>query len=147
MTEKEKPEVIFGVIAPARIPALWAECREMLQSAFRYRVQEHTVDDYYDPLLRGELQLWCAFQNGDLIGALVTSIDHGSAAKVLNVLSLAGREFSKWVSMVDRSLTQFAADTQCIAWQAVTRRGFSRFIPDLVEDGVVYIKMVGNSHG
>lgn len=147
MAEKEKPEVVFGSIAPARIPALWSACREILLPAFRYRVQEHTVDDYYEPLLKGELQLWGAFQNSTIIGAAVTSIDQGSAAKVCSILSLAGSDLPAWIDQVNALITQFAADHQCTAVQAVTRRGFSRFVPDFVEDGVVYVKIIGSSHG
>ena len=123
------------------IDIAWPACKEVLKGAFRYRFHTHTVSDYLPMLKSGEAQLWAAYDDG-LYGAVVTCIDRGSAATALTVLSLAGRDLKKWAHLLDKELMEFARQNKCQAIEAVTRRGFSKLIPDFVEDGVNYIRKV-----
>lgn len=127
------------LIQPHEIDLHWEECKKLLKPAFRWRVQLHNVDDYYEPLKNGQLQLW------RLPGAaMVTSIDKGSNAKVCTILSLSGKNIKSWIADLNETLTKFAKSEGCNAIEAITRKGFSRFVPEFVPDGIVYIKILEN---
>lgn len=134
--------MIFRDMKPHEIDGIWLECREILKAAFRQRIHVHTVDDYYPMLKVGDATLWCAIEDDKIIGCVVTVVDIGTGAKVVTMLSLAGRGLKKWIGLLDKTLTEYAERLDCDAVEAVTRRGFSRFVPDFVEDGVVYIKVI-----
>lgn len=131
----------FGHLAPSEIDVCWPEIRQLLGAAFRDQVNIYSVDDYYEPLKVGGMQLWLAVDSIP-IGAVITSIDTGSAMSVCTVHSLAGERLKEWSGLMDDALMGFAKANKCKAIEAVTRKGFSRVFPNFVEDGVIYIRMV-----
>ena len=132
----------FGCLKADEVDTYWPVCREMLGSAFKDKINIYTVDDYHKPLLEGNLQLWVALNDRDVIGAVVTSIDTGSAMSVCTVHSLAGECLKTWSPLMDEALTKFAKDNNCKAIEAVTRKGFSRVFPDFIEDGTIYVRII-----
>lgn len=139
--------MIFGRINPQYLEDYWPRCREMLANAFRQKVHIHNVDDYYDLIKEGSLQLWAAIENENLIGAIVTSLDEGSEAKICSIMSLGGDRLEDWIYDADKALDKFAEDNQCFALEYVGRRGFSILVPEYQEDGVVYVKIIGDKYG
>ena len=138
--------MIFALASPEQIDVYWERCLPLLKKAFRNRIHADKPEDYYEPLKSNELQLWVAVSD-DVIGAVITCIEQGSNAKILYILSLGGEDLREWVSLMDKNLTIFAEYNKCAAIEAVTRQGFSRFVPDFVEDGRVYVKIIGGTHG
>lgn len=132
----------FYVVNIQDIDLFWPQCKEILKSAFRGLVHRHSVDDYYEPLKEGAMQLWVAGNDNKIDGAVVTSLEQGSQAKACQIFSLAGESLKDWVSDMDRTLTEFAKANDCQVIEAITRQGFSRFVPDFVEDGRLYVKVI-----
>lgn len=134
---------MFMMLRPQEVNSLWPVCRDILQASFQQRVHVHSVDDYYPFLLSGHYQLWIAIDREEIIGAVVSSLEEGSNAKICNIMSLAGKDLTKWIGELDSKITEFAKLNGCYAVEAVTRKGFSRYVPDFVEDGMVYVKLTG----
>ena len=132
----------FLMALPHEVPAVWPMCKDLLAKSFFRHVHTYGVDDLYDPLLTGEFQLWAAVRDGQVIGAAVTVIEEGRKAKVLSVLNLGGEDIKDWIASLDKAFTLFARQNNCLAYEAVTRKGFSRLVPGFIEDGVVYVKFV-----
>lgn len=136
----------FRFIPYADVAKLWPICRQILIPSFRDLVNTHSVDDYLAGLQRQIVQLWVAEDAGLPIGAAVTQVDEGSAMRVCTVLSISGVRFSEWAAQFDKEITSFAKQNGCHAIEAVTRRGFARVLPDLQEDGVIYVKLLGEKN-
>ena len=124
----------------------WPTCREILKDAFRQKLHIHAVDDYLPLLITSECQLWVALDK-EIIGAVVTSIDEGSNARVCNILSLAGKDLESWLYLLDEKLTEFAKLNGCAALEYVGRGGFAKLLPSYQEDGRVFIKLIGEKNG
>lgn len=125
----------------------WAKARELLAPAFNYRVNIFTVDDCYEPLKRDEMQLWLATRDTEIIGAAITTITRGSLGSLCEIISLGGSHLKDWIALVDQQISHFATLQNCIAVEAITRRGFTHYVPDFIEDGRIHVKILRKSHG
>ena len=132
----------FEQLLPAEVPSHWPVCRDLLAKAFRYRMSAHSVDDYYNLLLNGNLQLFVVKSDATVIAAIVTSIDAGTNAKVCSILSLAGENIPLWIDLVDRHITDFANFHECNGIEWVGRPGFTKLVEGFVEDGRVFVKVL-----
>ena len=132
------------LLTPEVAKHYWPTCRPIIEKAFRDIVQINSVDDYVEGLADGTFQLSVITDDANVLGAVITSIDEGTNAKVLNVLSLAGEKLPLWIHLVDRHLIKFGKSNQCDAIEYVGRRGFTHFVPEYKEDGVVYVRMLGD---
>ncbi len=139
--------MIFRPVYPREIENYWPIFQELLRPSFRYRVHTDRVEDYFDPLVEGDYQLWAVVDGEDIISAVVTCLEEGTNAKICSVLCLGGQRLKEWAHLMDETLTAFANENKCYAVEATTRKGFSRFIPNFVEDGVVYVKILGEKNG
>jgi len=131
----------FVIINKESINEYWPRCRDILEKAFRGKVHADCVDDYYDLLKIGHLQLWIA-QADDIVGAAVTVIEQGSKAKICTILSCAGDNLEKWIALLDSNISEFARENDCDAIEYIGRKGFTRFVPEYVEDGRIYVKLL-----
>lgn len=120
----------------------WPQSAKLFEKCFGRREQAYTIDDVYDRVANGEMQLWCAFENKNMLGAVVTSVTAGSKARKLSVIELAGNKMKKWIKILDEELTSFAIINGCSSIEAITRRGFSKFIPSfqIQNDAILHIK-------
>lgn len=133
----------FGCLRQDEIDTYWSTCRALLIPAFRDAVNIYTVDDYYTAIKDGGLHLWVAVDGeGTVRGTVVTSIDQGSAMSICTVHSIGGKDLNSWVSLFDEAVTKFARDNGCKAIEAVTRKGFTKVFPDLIEDGTIYVRIL-----
>ena len=132
----------FLLATSAEAIQIWPLCHPLLAKSFFRHVHTYGVDDLFDHVKSGEFQLWAAIRDGQIIGAAVTVLEEGPKAKVLSVLNLGGENVKDWIGPLDKAFTRFARENGCVAYEAVTRKGFARLVPGFMEDGVVYVKFV-----
>jgi hypothetical protein len=135
--------VAFLRIDAHLIDSVWSKCKDFLPDSFSPNAPSYDLNDVYDSLVSGETQLWVAVGHGKILAAAVTMITAEPKARTLAVLNVGGKELKSWVNQMDAAFTNFAAQHGCDYIEAVTRKGFHRFLPDFIEDGIVYIKRVG----
>lgn len=133
--------MFFGRIPLSRIDAVWPICRQYLEPAVSDHLNIYTIDDYYNPLKNGELQLWAAADD-KIIGAVLTSIDRGSANTICSVHSLAGERLKEWVHLCAEEITAYARAHKCRAIESVTRKGIKGLFPDLKKTGEIYTRFL-----
>jgi hypothetical protein len=134
--------VEFHAILPDAIDGAWDACIPHLEKSFSRRVTAYSVEDLKNYCEAGLCQLWVAFEDGQVLGVAITLLTVEPMAKTCTIMNMGGTDFRRWVGPLNARLTAFARDNGCQKIEAVTRRGFSRFDPEFVEDGVVYIKEV-----
>lgn len=132
----------FYLIENDKIDLFWPEASAILERSFNGIMHTHKIEDYYDLLKENQMQLWAAQINEEMVGCVVTTIHEGTVANALQIFSLAGEKLKYWVEDMDVELSLFAQKNGCQLIEAITRQGFSRFVPDFVEDGRRYIKII-----
>jgi len=108
------------------------------------RVTSHTEgelepDDFIEPLTHGEMQLWIAIEDKEIIAALITQVIPYPQKKVLRLISLAGEDFSKFkdfISMVE----SFAIRSECSSLEMWGRKGWKKLLPDWKDSYIVFTK-------
>lgn len=134
--------MFFGPVPVSQVDTYWPICRNYLEKAVSDRLNIYTIDDYYQPLKKGELTLWVVEKEEKVIGAVLTSIDTGSAGSICSVHSLGGEHFKEWSSLFDQEITAHARAHRCLAIESITRDAFQRILPDLVRTGSVYTRLL-----
>lgn len=127
-----------------KLDLVWPQISKLITRNFHHRINTMTSDDFYLPIKNDEMQLWIIKEESDIIAELVTSVTAGFPDSVLSIVSLAGSKLKNWVYMMDEVLINYAKEQGCKGYEAIMRHGFSRILPQLVEDGRLYVRMVNN---
>ena len=128
-----------NIVQPEDIPYIWDQVAPLLD-----RVREHTegeleTDDYLGELSDGNMQLWIATENNGLHSIMVTQIAVYPQKKVLNIISMAGSEFSRLYEFNDM-VESFAIKTGCSGMELWGRKGWKKLLPDWESNYIVYTK-------
>ena len=127
------------LLEPEDVAYMWESVAPVLA-----RVSEHTEgelepDDYIEPLTHGDMQLWIATENKEIIAALITQIIPYPQKRILRLISLAGDNFSRFKSCLDM-VESFAISNHCTALEMWGRKGWKRLLPDWKDSYIVYTK-------
>jgi len=127
------------LLQPEDVAYIWEDVAPMLARVTPHTEGELEPDDFIEPLTHGEMQLWIAIENKEIIAALITQIIPYPQKKVLRLISLAGEDFSKFkdfVSMVE----SFAIRSECSSLEMWGRKGWKKLLPDWKDSYIVFTK-------
>lgn len=116
-----------SVIPAAWIDKAWAECKPMLEDALRYANDEFSIDDVYEWISRGEMQLWAIVTEG-IIAAATTEIVTYPRKKILRVTLLGGKDMNIWLDTLIKSLEEYGSIVGADSMEAVGRKGWIRVL-------------------
>lgn len=135
--------ITFGGVPLLDLDLYWPVCKRILSPAFN-TYEPLSQEDYFEKLKTNHMQLWAAVDDGRIIGAVITSIDNGSAMKICVVMKLSGKRLKDWALLADNVISDFANINNCDAIQYVGREGFERVFPSLERDGVIFVRILKN---
>lgn len=123
---------------------IWPQMVELFKSCFDRHDQIHTMNDIKERIMLEEMQLWCVFNQVVIIGGIITSVDSASKGRKLSVIELAGHNLKDWAKLMEDELTAFAKINNCGSIEALTRKGFSKYIPNfkIQRNHILHIKRV-----
>ena len=127
------------LLQPEDVAYIWEDVAPMLARVTPHTEGELEPDDFIEPLTHGEMQLWIAIENKEIIAALITQIIPYPQKKVLRLISLAGEDFNKFkdfVSMVE----SFAIRSECSSLEMWGRKGWKKLLPDWKDSYIVFTK-------
>lgn len=138
-------QIAFLRIEPEMVESIWPRCISYLQNSFSPLVSDYDIADLYKECRAGQCQLWVAVGLGRIMAAVITMISVQPKSRSCTIVHLAGEDMRLWIKELDKEITKFARSHDCRYIEAVTRRGFSRFVPDFVEDGIIHVKVIGDN--
>jgi hypothetical protein len=104
---------------------LWPKVEPMLEPALG---DGETTAQVLTALYKEEAQLWCIFDNGVPLAAVVTQIGTGRDGKTCNIWAAGGEGINRWLDFLPM-IEDWAAENGC---NAVTidrgRRGWQRLL-------------------
>ena len=127
------------LLQPEDVAYIWEDVAPMLARVTSHTEGELEPDDFIEPLTHGEMQLWIAIEDKELIAALITQVIPYPQKKVLRLISLAGEDFSKFkdfISMVE----SFAIRSECSSLEMWGRKGWKKLLPDWKDSYIVFTK-------
>ena len=108
------------------IESIWPFIEGYMKRAAKYTYGRYEAEDIKDGLLNKPQQLWIAFDDTKIYGAVVTEITEYPRMKVLTVHFLAGIEFETWKDPMLKLVQQFGKDNGCKLIDSYGRPGWER---------------------
>jgi len=104
----------------------WPQVEAFLDGAAKKTYGRYTVDNIYDRIVEDGYQLWIAFEDTKVKGAVVTNIITYPQRKLLSMTYCGGENLAEWKDPMLDILRRYAKDVGCDAIEAVARRGWAK---------------------
>jgi hypothetical protein len=108
---------------------VWDDVSPMIEKSLRYFDDRVGIDDVYMSLKARDSQLWVVAKAGEIVAAVVTSIQAYPKKKILSITYVGGRDFKSWASGIE-ILKQFAKEHGCCAIEINARPGWARLLKE-----------------
>ena len=90
---------------------------------------ELSPDDFYEVLANGDMQLWTAVQDNEILASMVTQIVPYPRKRVLRIISIAGGEMDKWIEYIPL-IEEWALSVGCTSLECWGRKGWLKILKD-----------------
>jgi len=97
-----------------------------MEKAAKYTYGRYTVDDIYDSIKEHGYQLWVAYEDETILGAVATQFITYPKRKVLSMTFCGGTQLHQWKDPMLALLQRFAADMSCDGIEATARKGWAK---------------------
>jgi hypothetical protein len=108
---------------------VWGEVSPLIEKALLHAEGELVPEDIKKHLDKGDLRLWVALENKDVIAAMVTEIIQYPRKKIVRIITLAGKDMSMWYDFLPM-IEGYAIRNNCSSLEAWTRKGMTRKLKD-----------------
>jgi hypothetical protein len=108
------------------IDGCWGQIEGYLEGAAKYTYGRFSVDDIKDCITDYDYQLWIAFEDDKIYGAVVTEIVQYPRCKMLAMQFTGGIELKKWKDPMLSLLKRWARDNGCDKIESPGRPGWAR---------------------
>ena len=104
----------------------WQEVEPYLEKAAKYTYGRYNVNDIYAAIVDYDHELWVAFEDGKIKGAVVTNFVIYPQRKLLSMSFCGGVDLKDWKDSMLALLRRYARDMGCDGIEATARRGWAR---------------------
>jgi hypothetical protein len=108
------------------VDSCWEQVEPYMEKASKYTYGRYTCDDIYDSVKEHDYQLWIAFEEGKIKGAVVTNAIVYPKRKLLAMQFCGGIELKEWKAPMLALLQRFARDIGCDGIESTGRPGWSK---------------------
>ncbi len=120
--------MLVTLIPHEGVVSMWPKVRPHLAKAVKYSGGRYETDDILVALHNKAQQLWVAFDDEGVKGAVVTQFSYYPRKSVLSILFCAGDQAKAWRENMLNMLRSYAADHGCDALEGHGRYGWSRYM-------------------
>ena len=129
-TKKENPGACKVALLEAEdVDMVWDETYPLIKKALRHAEGELQPEDIKKHLDSGDLRLWVALKDKDVIASMVTEIIQYPRKRIVRVITLAGKDMNLWYDFLPM-VEGYAIRNGCSSLEAWTRRGMTRKLKD-----------------
>ena len=90
----------IAMISPDDINVVWDHISEYIQHVVDHSRGEATLEDYYEHISTGDMQLWVAVSKNEVLACMVTQIAPYPSKRVLRIIALGGVEMERWIEFL-----------------------------------------------
>lgn len=119
--------MITTAVLPEDYENIWGYIHEYMEGAAKYTHGRYTVEDIKRCLSENPMQqLWIAYQDGLVYGAVITEVIEYPQMRALVMHFTGGVQLPKWKSEMLALLQRFAKDHGCKTIESFGRTGWKR---------------------
>jgi hypothetical protein len=117
--------VNFWGVQRTQISGVWPLVEGKLQSALNYGTSSLELSDLWIGFLEGSFQLWCAWEDDQIIGVVVTKVVETPKAKMCRIFIVTGDRLDEWIHFRE-TIEEWARSRDCTHVIAAMRPGYTR---------------------
>jgi len=125
----QAPSCKVALVNCEDIELVWADVTPLVEKALLHAEGELISSDIRKHLDTGDLRLWVAMEDRDIIASMVTEIIQYPRKKIVRVITVAGKDMSMWYDFLPM-LEGYAVRNGCSSLEAWTRKGMTRKLKD-----------------
>ena len=115
-----------SMVPPQLINTCWKQVEPFMAKAAKYTYGRFTSDDIYDSVMEHDYQLWVAFDEETIKGAVVTNVMVYPKRKLLCMSFCGGYDLKEWKEPMLSLLQRYAKDMGCDGIEATARAGWAK---------------------
>jgi hypothetical protein len=115
-----------SVVLPEYIELVWPKIETYIKGAADYTYNRFTADDIKKGLINRPQQLWIAYDEGEIYGAVVTEVFSYPLMKALIMHFTGGKKLMRWKKPMLELLQRFARDQGCSIIESYGRPGWEK---------------------
>jgi hypothetical protein len=115
-----------SVVLPEHIELVWPKIETYMIGAAQYTYNRFTADDIKKGLINSPQQLWIAYDEGGIYGAVVTEVFSYPLMKALIMHFTGGKKLMRWKKPMLELLQRFAKDHGCSVIESYGRPGWEK---------------------
>ena len=117
--------MLTGILS-SDLDEFWHKVRPLIQRAIDESDGDYLIDDIYEALWLRDMQLWVWYQDGEIIGALVTEILDRPENRVCTLVLGGGAGLDFWKN--DTTIYRWAKGNGCSSVEIHGRKGWGRVL-------------------
>ena len=115
-----------SIVDTKDIETMWPFIEGYMKRAAKYTYGRFEAEDIKEGLLKNPQQLWVAFNDKKIYGAVVTEVTKYPRMTALTVHFLAGIDFESWKDPMLKLVQQFGEDNGCKLIDSYGRPGWGK---------------------
>lgn len=112
------------------VMSIWTSVRPHMQKAAEHTYGRYDVDDILEAITDYGHDLWIAFGDDAIRGAVVTYTKHYPRKSYLDLVFVGGEDGFEWKDEMLRVLRHWAFDSHCDGIESSGRLGWSKIFKD-----------------
>lgn len=106
------------------IDNFWKHGEAFIKRALDHANGEMTFEDVKEACKNRDMQLWFICDKDSVVATISTEIINYPQLRVCRIVTLAGKDFEKWIGEADQVISQWAGEQGCHGLEAFIRSGF-----------------------
>ena len=78
------------------IPMIWDDVIPLMEPS-QNEQRELSIDDFFDRLMEGEMQLWVAIEDKEIIACMISQFATFPQKRVLRIIYISGEGMDRWI--------------------------------------------------
>ena len=111
------------------VPYIWEKIQPHLESMEPHSEGELSPEDFYEAITNGDMQLWTAIKDNEIMASMVTQIVPYPRKRVLRIISIAGEEMNGWIKYL-HLIEDWALSVGCTSLECWGRKGWLKILKD-----------------
>ena len=111
------------------VPYIWEKIHPHLELMEPHSEGELAPEAFYEAITNGDMQLWTAIKDNEIMASMVTQIIPYPKKRVLRIISIAGEEMDGWIKYLPL-IEDWALSVGCTSLECWGRKGWLKILKD-----------------
>ena len=125
----EQVGISCRLIRPDHIDGIWPDVEPHLERCVPHSEGELETEDFHQLLANGEMQLWLAMEDEEILAAMVSQIVSYPRKRILRIIAIGGGEMKRWLPFLP-GLEEWALENGATGLECWGRKGWLKILDD-----------------